>query len=275
MYKKFLTSTLTFKNVVFLLINYNANYKKAWDSKFKIIIFLLFFSCSNLFAQVDNDFLPSAPGVMQPYERFGKIYNPIEPEKADNYVERGIASWYGEDFNNYKTSTGEIYNMYDMTAAHKTLPLGLYVKVRNLKNNKECIVRLNDRGPFVEGRIIDLSYKAALELDIVKNGTAPVEIEVLGYPENKNGEIVYVKPSSYFTGIYSIQVAAFKVFDNAERLKNRFIKDGIKAKIVEFRKKDELFYRVRVGEFKTIEEAKLYQEELKKAGYYPTYLVGE
>ncbi|MCX7990838.1 MAG: septal ring lytic transglycosylase RlpA family protein [Proteobacteria bacterium] len=212
---------------------------------------------------------------MQPYERLGKVYNPIEPEKADNYIERGIASWYGDDFHNYKTSTGEIYNMYDMTAAHKTLPLGIYVRVKNLKNKKECIVRLNDRGPFVDGRIIDLSYKAALELDMVKNGTAPVEIEVLGFPEEKDGKTVYLKPSSFYAGTFSIQIAAFKMLENAERLKNQFLKEGVIAKIVEFKKNDELFFRVRIGEFKTIDEAKLYQEELKKMGYKQTYLVGE
>lgn len=212
---------------------------------------------------------------MQPYQRLGKQYNPIEPHKADDYIERGIASWYGEDFHGYPTSTGEIYNMYDMTAAHKTLPLGLYVKVKNLRNNRECIVRLNDRGPFVEGRIIDLSYKAALELDIVKGGTSPVEIEVLGFPQNEGDKLVFVKPSTYFVGLYSIQVAAFKIRENAERLKESFLKNNLKAKIVEFRKKDELFHRVRVGEFKNIEEAKLYQEELKKQGYLKTFIVGE
>ncbi len=217
----------------------------------------------------------SNPGVLQPYERMGRYYNPIEPAKADDYVEKGIASWYGEDFHGYPTSTGEIYNMYDMTAAHKTLPLGLYVKVTNLKNKKECIVRLNDRGPFVEGRIIDLSFKAAQVLDMVKHGTAPVEIEVLGYLKEEDGKILYVKPSSYLLGLYSVQVAAFKVYENAVRLKERFEKNNKKAKIVEFQKKDELFYRVRVGEFKSIEEARLYQEELKKSGFLTTFIVGE
>lgn len=272
---KLLTSTLTFKKEGMLLIDFKTNSKKIGNGIIKVIIFLFLLSYSNLFAQANKDFIPSAPGLMQPYERFGKIYNPIEPEKADSYIERGIASWYGEDFHNYKTSTGEIYNMYDMTAAHKTLPLGLYVKVRNLKNNKECVVRLNDRGPFVDGRIIDLSYKAALKLDIIKKGTELVEIEVLGFPDERDGQIVFVKPSSYFAGTFSIQVASFKMIENAERLKNQFIKDGVKAKIVEFRKNDELFYRVRVGEFNSIEEAKLYQEELKKFGFKQTYLVGE
>lgn len=242
--------------------------------KHYFFILLLMFLPTILFAR-DKNIIPNAPGVMQPYERFGKSYVPIEPEKADDYKERGIASWYGEDFHNYETTTGEIYNMYDMTAAHKTLPLGIYVKVKNLRNNKECIVRLNDRGPFVDGRIIDLSYKAALEIDMIRSGTAPVEVEVLGFKEEKDGETVFVKPSSYFDGVFSIQVAAFKNIDNAERLKNRFIQEGVKAKIVEFKKKEEVFFRVRVGQFRSIDEAKIYQVGLSKRGFNPTYIVGE
>ncbi len=237
--------------------------------KVKVRYILIFFIILQYAVYASN------PGVLQPYERMGRYYHPIEPTKADDYIERGIASWYGEDFHGYPTSSGEIYNMYEFTAAHKTLPMNLYVKVTNLKNKKECIVRLNDRGPFVDGRIIDLSFKAAQTLDMVKDGTAPVEIEVLGFLKEEEGKRYFVKPSSYFVGVYSIQIAAFKVYDNALRLKENFEKNKLKAKIVEFYKKDELFYRVRVGEFKSIEEARLYQEELKKSGFFRTFIVGE
>ena len=96
------------------------------------------------------------------------------------YTQVGIASWYGPKFHGRKTATGEIYNMYDYTAAHKTLPLNTYIKVINLENGKSIVVRINDRGPFVKNRILDLSYAAAKKLGIVKKGTAKVKIIVLG-----------------------------------------------------------------------------------------------
>lgn len=121
--------------------------------------------------------------TLRPYSVFGVKYYPFIANVGDKF--EGIASWYGPDFHAKKTSNGEIYNMYDMTAAHKTLPMNTVVRVDNLENNKSIIVRINDRGPFVSGRIIDLSNKAAHEIDMVRNGTAKVRVTVLGY----NGEI--------------------------------------------------------------------------------------
>lgn len=94
----------------------------------------------------------------------------------------GIASWYGSEFHGRRTASGEIYNMYDYTAAHKTLPLGTYVKVINLENGKSVIVRINDRGPFKKGRIIDLSYAAAKKIGIIEKGTARVRLEIISKP---------------------------------------------------------------------------------------------
>lgn len=111
------------------------------------------------------------------YEVFGITYRPLK--SAPNFQERGLASWYGPGFHNKLTSCREPYDMYAMTAAHKTLPLPSYVEVRNLENGKHVIVRVNDRGPFHDGRIIDLSYTAAWKLGVLKKGTAPVEIRVL------------------------------------------------------------------------------------------------
>lgn len=121
--------------------------------------------------------------TMRPYSVFGIKYYPFIANVGDKFD--GIASWYGPDFHSKKTSNGEIYDMYDMTAAHKTLPMNTVVRVDNLENGKSIIVRINDRGPFVRGRIIDLSNKAANEIDMVRKGTAKVKITVLGY----NGEI--------------------------------------------------------------------------------------
>ena len=111
------------------------------------------------------------------YEVFGKRYQTMR--EARGFVERGDASWYGKKFHGRRTSNGETYDMYAMTAAHKNLPLPSYVEVKNLNNGRVIVVRVNDRGPFHAGRIIDLSYTAATKLDIVRSGTAPVEIRVI------------------------------------------------------------------------------------------------
>jgi rare lipoprotein A len=102
----------------------------------------------------------------------------VLPSSA-GYVERGVASWYGTEFHGLRTSTGEAYDMFAMTAAHKTLPLPCYARVTNLSNGRSAVVRINDRGPFVDNRIIDLSYSAARKLDMIRNGTAFVQVEVL------------------------------------------------------------------------------------------------
>ena len=117
--------------------------------------------------------------TMRPYNVFGIRYYPFVANVGDQFD--GIASWYGPDFHAKKTSNGEIYNMYAMTAAHKTLPMNTVVRVDNLDNGRSTMVRINDRGPFVAGRIIDLSNKAAHEIDMVRKGTARVKVTVLGY----------------------------------------------------------------------------------------------
>jgi len=121
--------------------------------------------------------------TLRSYTVFGKRYHPFIAKVNDQF--RGIASWYGPNFHAKKTSNGETYNMYGLTAAHKTLPMNTVVKVDNHENGKSVVVRINDRGPFVDGRIIDLSNTAAHAIDMVKKGTARVKITVLGY----NGEI--------------------------------------------------------------------------------------
>src|SRR4030065_2856669 len=123
---------------------------------------------------------------------------------AAGYVERGIASWYGEDFYGKPTSSGEIYNMFDLTAAHKLMPLGTVAKITNLENDQSVVVKINDRGPFVEGRMIDLSYSAAREIGMAEKGLSRVEIKVL-----KWGEILTD---------FTVQVGSFEVEENAQRL---------------------------------------------------------
>jgi rare lipoprotein A len=123
-------------------------------------------------------------GPNKPYEVLGERYEPIAEDKP--LVQKGLASWYGRKFHGKPTSSGEIYNMYAMTAAHATIPIPSYARVRNPKNGREIIVRINDRGPFHKGRIIDLSYTAALKLDVL-NGVAPVEIERITYEDIRTG----------------------------------------------------------------------------------------
>ena len=126
----------------------------------------------------------SSGGTSKPYTVLGRGYQPITDDRP--FQESGIASWYGRKFHAASTASGEPYDMYAMTAAHKTLPLPSYVRVRNPANGREVIVRVNDRGPFVDGRIIDLSYTAALKLDLLR-GVAPVEIERITNEDIRTG----------------------------------------------------------------------------------------
>lgn len=123
-------------------------------------------------------------GPNKPYEVLGKDYTPMRDDAP--FTEKGLASWYGKKFHGRRTASGETYNMYAMTAAHKTMPIPSYARVRNPKNGKEIIVRVNDRGPFHAGRVIDLSYTAALQLGVL-NGVAPVEVERITFEQIRTG----------------------------------------------------------------------------------------
>jgi rare lipoprotein A len=132
------------------------------------------------------------------YEVFGKRYYVMA--SSVDYVERGVASWYGPGFHQIRTSMGEPYDMYGMTAAHKTLPLPAYVRVTNLENGRSIVVRVNDRGPFVGNRIIDLSYTAAAKLDMLRNGTAMVEVRAL-QPVDPAGDTNVVAAARRASGV--------------------------------------------------------------------------
>jgi len=195
----------------------------------------------------------------RPYTINGERYEPLASHEG--FVQSGIASWYGSDFHGRTTSNGETYDMYAMTAAHKTLPLGVYVKVRNRDNGREAVVRINDRGPFIAGRIIDLSYSAARDLDIVGGGIAPVKIEALGYLDNSvSGRTAYQAPASYDKGSFGIQVGAFGMYENARRqaaeVKQRYGSSSIQEAIVNGSR----FYRVRAGNYPSLKEAELLQQ---------------
>ena len=162
---------------------------------------------------------------MKTYRVLGRCYSPREVGVGEKMY--GISSWYGPNFHGKCTSNGEKYNMYARTAAHKTLPMNTIVRVKNLQNGKSTVVRINDRGPFVRGRIIDCSYKAGKELGLDKMGIARVELEVL---RTRNGTSLPKKPlkvSNTFMGQTSgekigIQLGAFENYEGAKRLKQHY-----------------------------------------------------
>ncbi len=173
-----------------------------------------------------------------PYRVFGKTYVPLRT--AEGFEQRGIASWYGKKFHGNPTSNGETYNMYAMTAAHKTLPLPSYVSVTNLSNNRKVIVRVNDRGPFVGNRIIDLSYAAANKLDMVGPGTAPVLVRAvtpggIGY-DNLPGQKHY------------LSVGAFSDKSNAKRLRKTLKNAGFDSTHIKQKTSSgRAIFQVRIG----------------------------
>jgi rare lipoprotein A len=169
---------------------------------------------------------------------------PVRIESRPGAVELGTASWYGPGFHGNRTSSGEIYDQYDLTAAHQTLPLGTRVAVTNLLNGREVEVRVNDRGPFVKGRSIDLSYAAARALGAIGPGTIPVRIEVLGTDGVQLAAVAY-----------SVQVGAFADRDNAVRLQRSLAErfDGVYVAPLDGAVGH--YYRVRVGRFGQRDEA--------------------
>lgn len=211
----------------------------------------------------------------KPYRVNGDWYHPIAD--ARGFEERGIASWYGREFHGRKTSNGETYDMYGVSAAHKTLPLGTFVRVENLDNGRTLEVRVNDRGPFVRGRIIDLSYGAAQKLGIVEKGTAPVQVTALGAPvaPAAPGLPQQYAPLDYYSGNFTFQVGAFTDKTNAERLVQRLNQFYQNAHMTTFFDGSRTFYRVRVGRSTDLEQAAAYETTLERNGFPETFIVAE
>ena len=234
------------------------------------LFLLIIVSCSHVAPP------PSPPHYPKPYKVLGKWYQPL-PDSKD-FRQQGVASWYGKKFHGRKTSNGEVYDMYAITAAHKTLPFGTYVSVRNLMNNREVKVRVNDRGPFVRGRIIDLSYTSAKKIAMVGPGTAPVEIIALGassQPWDKTASPPSYVPVDYYRGNFTIQVGAFQNQENAERLKQRLIGRYKNVNIITFDSGSGIFYRVRVGKFSDLQRAAENEKSLIKSGFSDAFAVAE
>jgi len=177
----------------------------------------------------------------------------------------GIASWYGPDFNGKLTASGEVYDMNALTAAHKTLPLGTIVEVKNLDNGRTVRLTINDRGPFVRGRIIDLSYRGAKELGVVKKGTAHVRVTPLGRDARY---IKYIKVNDSGSGEYTVQLGAFTSKDKAERLLRALGAEKLSgAYISEAMVSGRVFYRVRAGDFQSRVMAVKLAKRLAYEGY--------
>jgi len=225
---------------------------------------------------IDSPETKGLKGWEKPYEVNGERYEPMRKaeQKHVGYVEDGIASWYGKDFHGKYTSNGEVYDMYAMTAAHKTLPLGVTVQVTNQANGRQAVVRVNDRGPFVKGRIIDLSYSAAKDLGVVGPGTAPVRIEALGYQEkDAAGQIAYRQPKSYTVDSYSIQIGAFTMVENARRLASQMQGRYGYAAVQEGWVDGRLFYRVRAGRYPNVEAAEAAKTSFEANGFPNSFVV--
>jgi len=190
------------------------------------------------------------------YEVGGQRY--VVLPSAAGYVEQGIASWYGPDFHGGRTATGETYDMHAMTGAHPTLPLPTWVHVTNLENGKSVVVRLNDRGPFARGRIIDLSRSAAEALDMVRAGTARVEVRSLASGDAAPAAV----PATYYA-----QAGAFGSRENAEALATRLRAAGIEGVTVTESSADgRPLFRVRAGPAPTLPDFDRLVERMRAAG---------
>ncbi|VAW50786.1 Septum-associated rare lipoprotein A [hydrothermal vent metagenome] len=199
------------------------------------------------------------------YEVFGKTY--YVKDSAAGFKQKGIASWYGNKFHGERTSSGEKYNMYDMTAAHKTLPIPVFVEVKNHDNGRKAVVKVNDRGPFHEGRIIDLSYAAATKLGVAKTGTANVSIRVVTTAQEENHQrsaAIVESPVSDGDKLY-VQVAAFNTEENAVLHLGKLQGEGFSGVRLHIEsKKGKAIYRIRIGPLPSDHVAKQVASQLKR-----------
>lgn len=195
--------------------------------------------------------VPETPAPPPPTASASKRNRPPPTPAPTGYTEEGNASWYGEPFHGRRASNGEIYDMYKLTAAHRTLPFETMVRVTNMSNGKSTVVRITDRGPFVDNRIIDLSLAAAREVDSVGPGVVPVRVEVLSPG---------VDPTA---GFFTVQVGAFRDRGNAERLRDRLSASYSPIFIHQYDSPDGMFYRVRVGRIAGEDAAHQFGEQLR------------
>jgi rare lipoprotein A len=207
---------------------------------FLLLTVLFFSSCASI----------SKRGIgMHPNESYSKL---------EGYSQIGVASWYGVDEDGGKTASGERFSMNSYTAAHQTLPIGTVVRVVNLENGRDVIVKINDRGPFKKGRIIDLSYAAAKSIGILGRGTAKVRVEVISAP----GRSV-----DFFDAKYTVQVGSFKDKQSALDLKEHLDGSLSDVRIEPADLNGDIYYRIRIGKFSQRDEAEELAARLRRSGY--------
>lgn len=183
-----------------------------------------------------------------------------QPAIPGEYVEEGVASWYGIPFDGHRTSNGEVYDMHQLTAAHRTLPFGAFVRVTNLSNGLQTEVRINDRGPFVANRIIDLSLSAAQAIQMIGTGTAQVRLEVISGPNPQ-------------TGFFGVQVGAFLIQANADKFREQLAARYSSVSVVPYDSPSGMYYRVRVGRLPTQDAAGQLAAQLQTDNQLTTFVV--
>ena len=183
---------------------------------------------------------------------------------ATGFVQEGIASWYGPNFNGKLTSNQEVYNMNKMTAAHKTLPFNTWVQVVNLENGREAKVRINDRGPFVDNRMIDLSYKAATTLGMVEQGTARVRVVAL-HDDTRKG----IGNRSSHEESYAVQIGSFKDLNNAKQL----ARQTTNSRIISTTRSNTIYYQVVVGRYSNFDGAHERKERIQSQGFPNAFVI--
>ena len=253
-------------------------HKKIGFSAFFLVFFLFFYLSGCGHRHIPPSRLPSATPVREllatqlPYEVNGHVYYPLP--SAEGFVEEGYASWYGKKFHGRPTANGEPYNMYAITAAHRTLPMNTYVRVLNLENGREVVARISDRGPFAKKRIIDLSYGAGRKLGLIGPGTAKVRIEALGEVRLSSGDFAGFKSHPDFRrGEFYVQIGAFLEPDKAYALRRkmtRYYKD-----VVVFRqiRGEQAFYIVQVFAATEYNTAKNFEARLESSGFLDAFVV--
>jgi rare lipoprotein A len=218
---------------------------------FLLVLFFLLVACGPRHVVIDRRISPAEKQEVKK-ERF--VPEPKIEKRESKEVQFGVASWYGGEFHGRPTSSGEIYDMYQLTCAHNTLPLGTVVMVTNIENGRSLELKVNDRGPFVKERILDISYSAAQMLGMWEKGTALVKIEVISPG---------VEPVQRFT----LQVGSFADETNAQKLAEQLRKSFENVYVATVETLTQKYHRVRVGQFETREAALVIAEKLSQMGF--------
>jgi len=197
----------------------------------------------------------------RPYQQFGKEFVPLA--SVQPFRQRGMASWYGRRYHGQKTSVGEVYDMYKMSAAHPTLPIPSYARVTNVKNGRSVVVRINDRGPFLGGRIMDLSYAAANRLGYIQAGSAEVEVEAIVPGAAPQTKIPVETPQAKSEGVY-VQLGAFSSKENAESLRDRVVREIAALKESSQVLMSGNLWRLQVGPYRSPDDARPVAERIER-----------